>query len=350
MGKGSTMKEIAGLAGVSIRTVSLALQGEGRMSGETRERVRRIARELNYRPDLAAKGLRMRRSFLIGAVFPYLNVSFFNRAIGGIEEACFAAGFDIMLSSPPGAEGSASSLDRLIARKVDGIIAAPSPWAYGEYRGVEEAGIPLLQVFARAPGLAAPFVGVDNEAGGRMATAYLVGLGHRSIGFLASSIEPYAEMDQRYKGYLEALVEAGIRIDAERLRAKAGDLLDLDAAQGAAAELLARVPEMTAIFAPTDYAAIGAVRACGAAGLRVPEDISVIGYDDIEIAGCQIEHPLSTVAQPKEELGREAFAALLELMATGRTEDRLMKPTLVPRATTGPASCPSLARSATIAP
>lgn len=338
MAQGSTLKEIAALAGVSIRTVSLALQGEGRMTGETRERVAGIARSLNYLPNLAAKGLRMRRSFLIGAVFPYLNVSFFNRALGGIEERCFEKGFEILISSPPGAASrGAGGLDRLIARKVDGIIAVPELGAYAEYGRIVDAGIPLLQVLTRIPGLPAPFIGVDNALGGRIATRHLVSLGHRVIGFLESSVEGYAAIEQRYSGYLEALLEGGIKAEPERLRIKAGDLLDIEEARAAAAVLLARVPEMTAIFAPTDYAALGAIKACGAAGKRVPQDVSVIGFDDIEIAGCQIEHPLSTVAQPKEELGRLAFDALLELMTSGAARDRLMEPALVARSTTGPA-------------
>ena len=344
MQKGTTLKDIARIAGVSIRTVSLAVSGEGRMTDETRSRILTIARNLSYHPNLAAKGLRMSKSFLIGAVFPFLNVSFFNRILGGIEQRCFENGFDILISSPPPDQNldllepgnpPSRSLDRFIARKVDGIIASPTPSSYVPYRGIIDAGIPLLQVMTRIPGLAAPFIGVDNELGGRIATRHLINLGHRVIGFLGSSLGEYPEITQRYQGYLKAFVENGICVDPESVRMEAGTLLDVEIACAATNSLLAKVPAMTAIFAPTDYAALGAIRACQEAGKRVPEDISVIGFDDIEVATYQIEHPLTTIAQPKEELGRMAFDMLNELMRTGKSMDRIMAPVLVERATTG---------------
>jgi len=344
MHKGTTLKDIARIAAVSIRTVSLAISGEGRMTEETRSRILKIAQELNYHPNLAAKGLRLSRSYLIGAVFPYLNVSFFNRIIGGIEQRCFANGFDILVASPPpddrieGPDAAAllsRTLDRLIARKVDGIIAAPSSVSYAPYRKILDAGIPLLQVMTRVPGLPAPFIGVDNEQGGRIATRHLIDLGHRVIGFLDSSLDGYVEISQRYQGYLKAFVESGIRIDPESVSAKAGTLLDVEAARKAALGLLARTPSITAIFAPTDYAALGAIRACRDSGRKVPGDVSVIGFDDIEMASYQVDHPLTTIAQPKEELGNLAFDTLSEMMNSRPVKDILMPPFLVERSTTG---------------
>jgi DNA-binding LacI/PurR family transcriptional regulator len=343
MQKGTTLKDIARIAGVSIRTVSLAVSGDGRMTDETRARILGIARELNYQPNLAAKGLRMSRSFLIAAVFPYLNISFFNRIIGGIEQRCYEEGFDILIASPPPMEGQqepgveprpSRSLNRLIARKVDGIIASPTPDSYVAYKAITDAQIPLLQVMTRIPSLPSPFLGVDNELGGRIATRHLIELGHKVIGFLDSSFENYVEVAQRYQGYLKAFVENGIRIDPESVCAKAGTLLDIGLACTATRELLARSPAMTAVFAPTDYAALGAIRACREAGKRVPQDISVVGFDDIEIASNQIDLPLTTIAQPKEELGRLAFDMLRELMAEGEPEDRVLAPVLVERSTT----------------
>jgi LacI family transcriptional regulator len=347
MQKGTTLKDIARIAGVSIRTVSLAVSGEGRMTDETRSRILGIARELNYHPNLGAKGLRMSRSFLIAAVFPYLNISFFNRIIGGIEQRCYEDGFDILIASPPPTEGRdvsgaeappSRSLNRLIARKVDGIVASPTPDSFVAYQAILDAGIPLLQVMTRIPGLPSPFLGVDNELGGRIATRHLIELGHRVIGFLDSSFENYVEIAQRYQGYLKAFVENGIRIDPESVCVKAGTLLDIQTACSATRTLLARSPSMTAIFAPTDYAALGAIRACREAGKRVPQDVSVLGFDDIEIASNQIDLPLTTIAQPKEELGRMAFDVLRELMTEGRAADRVLAPVLVERSTTAKAS------------
>jgi DNA-binding LacI/PurR family transcriptional regulator len=336
------LKDIARIAEVSIRTVSLALNGEGRMKTETRNRIVSLADKLEYRPNMAARGLRMRKTFLIGAVFPYLNVSFFNRIIGGIEERCFEKKFDLLISRPPESEipanrgaFSAGTLDRLVSRKVDGIIASPNPAVYTPFRTIVDAGIPLLQVMTRVPGLSAPFIGVDNELGGRLATQHLIDLGHHAIGFLSSSYKNYIEIQDRYRGFLKALIANGVHADPERISVEAGTLLDVGAARAGTEKLLGGMPELTAIFAPTDYAAVGAIQACLAMGKRVPEDVSVIGYDDVEIAFHQITHPLSTIAQPKEELGKMAFDALFELMATGSAADRLIEPELIVRSTTG---------------
>lgn len=309
-----TIKDIAERVNVSPRAVSAALNGTGRVSVATRERIRRTAREMNYQPNMLARGLVSRRTFLIGVVLPYVSNSFFSRILHGIEERCVAEDFDLLLGNSEGIsnEHEDGALERMINRNVDGVICSPNPTAYRTYARLREHGVPVLQLMRAAEGLRAPYVGVDDLAGGLAAVRYLISIGHRRIGFLGHRDERYAAIRDRREGYFRAFLESGLSCDVERWLEPG--TLNVEDGRRAATRLLERAPELTAIFAATDYAAIGAIQACIARGLRVPQDVSVIGYDDIELAEYQIDYPLTTVAQPKEVMGRKAFDILLDLM------------------------------------
>ena len=332
----TTLKDIDEVVGVSTRAVSAALNGTGRVSAELRERIQAVARQMKYRPNLQARGLVQQRSYLLGTVFPYANVSFFNDIISGIEERCTQAGYDMLLGNANllHEKDEKRALSRMIGRGVDGIICAPDYREIDLFSQLEEHGPPTIQVMTRIPQSGLPFIGVDNTYGGYLATKHLLELGHTRIGFLASSRVHYSEIEDRYAGFLRALVEKGVQLDIEAHTTKT----ELTVAGGyeATKVLLKRNPGVTAIFATTDYAAIGSVRAIIELGLRVPEDISVIGYDNLSIAEHQIIHSLSTIAQPKREIGIQAFDMLEAVLSGKQPEDLIMKPSLVIRATTGP--------------
>lgn len=334
--KAATIKDIATAVGVSPRSVSAALNSSGRVSPETRERILTVAREMNYSPNVLARGLVQQRTYLLGAVFPYASVSFFNEIISGVEKACSLHGYDLLL-------GNASLIDereepralmRLVNRNVDGILCAPDPRAYQLFSQFTDNSLPLVQVMTRVQGLDLPYVGVDNEAGGYMAARHLLELGHERIAFLHTNRSWYAEIHDRHAGYVRALLEAGIRVDLNAYMASSD--LSIEGGYRATRLLLDSAPELQAIFAPTDYAAIGAIRACLEAGRSVPEDCSVVGYDDLELARRQIIYPLTTVAQPKEEIGSIAFRLFQEATEGRAVEAVLMEPTLVVRGTTAP--------------
>ena len=341
--KRATLKDIAKLAGVSPRAVSMVLNEQGRISRETRKRVMEIAGELNYQPNMMAKGLRKKKTFLIAAVFPYISVSFFNRILKGLEERCAQHRYDLLIgnstinyaSSAPSEEqidDNSEVLRRMINRNVDGIICSPHPKMHGVFDEIIQKGTPLIQLMTRIPGLNLPFVGVDNERGGYLAARHLIDLGHRNIGFLSSIYREYEEVQLRYRGYLRALIQKGITLDTEDYE-EACDLTVGGSAE-AVKRLLGRRPETTAIFAATDYAALGAIRGCLELGLRVPEDISVVGYDDLDIARFQLLYPLSTVAQPKEEIGWAGFDALNRLIdGESDVQDHYLEPELMVRRT-----------------
>jgi DNA-binding LacI/PurR family transcriptional regulator len=334
--KAATIKDIARAVGVSPRSVSAALNNSGRVSPATKERILTVAKEMNYSPNVLARGLVQHRTYLLGALFPYASVSFFNEIISGIEKECSLRGYDLLL-------GNASLIDereepralmRLVNRNVDGILCAPDPRAYQLFGRFADRSLPLVQVMTRVQGLNLPFVGVDNDAGGYMAARHLLDLGHERIGFLQTDRSWYAEIHDRRAGYLRALLEAGVKIDVARYTVTSD--LSIEGGYRAMRTLLARAPDVQAVFAPTDYAAIGAIRACMEAGRRVPEQCSVVGYDDLELARRQIVYPLTTVAQPKQEIGTIAFQ-LFEQAADGETPEPVLKrPSLVVRETTAP--------------
>ncbi|MFW5995380.1 MAG: LacI family DNA-binding transcriptional regulator [Spirochaetia bacterium] len=310
-----TIKDIAEAVNVSPRAVSAALNGTGRISPAMRERIRQTAHEMNYRPNMLARGLVQQRTYLVGVVIPYVSNSFFSRILHGIEERSVAEGFDILLGNSEALsnEHEDRSLERMINRNVDGVICSPSPRAYRTYLRLKEHGVPVLQLMRAAEGLDAPYLGVDNVYGGYLATRHLIDLGHRAIGFLSHTDSEYAAIRDRRDGFFRAFLEGGLSCDYDRWIEPG--TLSVDDGYRATTQLLERSPELTAIFAATDYAAIGAIKACHARGLRVPSDISVIGYDDIDLAANQIDYPLTTVAQPKERIGQQAFDVLLRLMA-----------------------------------
>lgn len=333
-----TIKDIAQKVGISNRAVSLALNDKGRISKETRKQVLDTARELGYSPNMLAKGLVEKKTFMIGAIFPYLGVSFMNLIIAGMEKACIRRNYEIILCSSSSANLSMllpdlsfeqNSVQRMILRRVDGIVCLPDPRAYSIYSEVVAEGIPLLQVLRKIPGLDAPYLCVDNELGAFEETKYLIDLGHTSVGFLRYNDSSFDEINSRYQGYLKALIKFSLSLDLERVTEPSD--LTYEGGYRAAKALLARAPEITAIVAPTDYAALGTIQACSEAEKRVPEDISVVGFDDLDIARYQVDHPLTTVKQPKEEFGAMAFEMLYSLIKGEHVESSYMQPELVLR-------------------
>jgi DNA-binding LacI/PurR family transcriptional regulator len=341
--KSVTMKDIAQELGVSVQSVSQALNERGRLKDKTRERIIVTAKKMNYHPNILAKGLRDNRTYLLGVVFPYLNESFFNRILGGLEEMSLACSYDILIgnsfinySKPKDLsslrQAEKKVLDRMINRKVDGIICTPNQRIPEVYEPLIKDKTLFFQLMKRLPGVEAGFLGVDNVLGGVLATEHLIKLGHEKIGFLNTNFTDYDEISDRNKGYMKALLSSGISHDIDKME----DFSDLSfhEAGKSALRLIKRNPDTTALFAPTDIAALGALQALLEQGRKIPEDISIIGYDDLEVASHQVLYPLSTIAQPKEELGRKAFELFQAQIETGKIESKLLKPELVLRKTT----------------
>ncbi len=310
-----TTRDVALLAGVSQPTVSLVLSGNprARVAKKTRERVLHAARELGYQPNLLARGLVSRRSYALGIIVPDLDNPFFTEVVSGAERVAAEEGYAVLLC-----DARRTPIDRhlrtLTARQVDGIILdATAAAALAQDERLLGQNVVLVdEPPGRWPGVA-----TDAPEAGRVAAAHLLGLGHRRLAFIGPATDSYG-FRMRERGFTAALRKAGVPLDSARLRRT-----NASVAGGISAmrELLALPDPPTAVFCANDLIAIGALKACLIAGVRVPDQLSIVGCDDIEMA--QIVTPeLTTVMVPARGLGARAARLLLERLAGGAARQR----------------------------
>ena len=345
--KSATLQEVASQAGVSTATVARVLKGRGYVSAEARIRVETALKSTGYRPNAMARGLRTQRSDTIGHILTAITVNpFFVNVARGVEEAAFERGYKTFLFNHNGrAERERLGVERFIERRDDAVLFTTAV----EPENLEllaAAGIPAIQI-ERAASADFPLARVDNAVGAREALRHLTGLGHRRIAFVGGDPALVARRDPLYRvvederiaAYREGLEAAGIPFDPALVRiGRYYDLADGSGAEGYThmRALLALADRPTAIFATCDILAAGVLQAIYDAGLRVPHDISVIGFDDT--LAVNLTPPLTTVAQPMAALGRAGFA--LGLVAVdGRPIENPppLETRLVIRRSTGPA-------------
>jgi LacI family transcriptional regulator, galactose operon repressor len=322
------LRDVAAAAGVDASVVSRVLSGDSRLSirQETRQRVLEAAARLDYRPNTAARTLKTARTMAIGMIVPDLaNVNYATIAYGA-EEAAATAGYVLLV-----AHGSAS--DRLpdLHGRIDGLLigmATSETPRHGEFGG----GVPALLVNRREPcGVAS--VTVDDEAGATLATRHLLSLGHRRIAHVAGP-QNADTARRRLRGYISALADAGLE---DRPECIAETTFDEAGGHVAATRLLRLEPRPTALFVANVRAAIGALAAARRLGLRVPHDLSVVGFHDAPFAPY-LDPALTTVRMPLEEMGRHAGDSLLALLGGQPVEDVMVAtpPELVVRASSAP--------------
>jgi DNA-binding LacI/PurR family transcriptional regulator len=302
-----TLRDLARAAGVSVTTASRVLSNSRHaVSTDTRERILRLASEMGYRPNMMARGLRNDRSCTVGIMTHDITSPFAPIISHGIQDGLKEAGYFCVIASFDGDVNlQTKAIDDLTSRGVDGIAFVES-WQYVAKAMLEKAHKPY--VFCERA-FATPItnsVVTDNVSGARMAIAHLAQAGHRRIGFINGESHSYYARG-RLLGYREALAEAGIAFDPALVIR--GDW-ELDSGYQAARHLLNLTPRPTAIFAANDLMAIGAIYGIQELGLRVPQDVAVVGYDDRPIASIIRPH-LTTVTLPCYEMGREAARLLL---------------------------------------
>ncbi len=310
--KRSTIAEIAAQAGVSIPTVSRVLNGRPDVAPATRARIEQIIKESGYNRSSAAKGLRNESNGIIDLVVPGLENPYVTEIVRGVEEALERTGLRLALSFTQDASlGERQWLDKIAARATDGAILV---LAHGQSSRLDELrrrGIPFVVVDHRGElGPDVPSVGTTNWAGGRMAVEYLLSLGHRRIAMIAGTPSIRASLD-RVAGYRTALEAAGIPIDPELIRPGA---FRLQSGYIQTSSLLALPDPPTAIFAGNDMQAMGAYKALYLRNIHVPEQMSVIGFDDIPLTTI-VSPSLTSVRQPLFEMGRVATTMLMRLIA-----------------------------------
>lgn len=311
----TTSYDVARAAGVSQTTVSFVLNqvGAANISEETRQRVVTAAEELGYVPDAAAQALVRGRTRIIGVVVTTLQDPFIGALVQTIESAAHDQGYVVILASSndiPEREVAAARM--LQSRRVDGVIIA-SARASALYKGhLERPWMPVVVINSLTePSDQLVFsVGVDNRHGGQIATTHLIHKGHRRIAYVASPPDR-GDNKERMAGYRQALAEAGIAYSPSLVVQGTGEI---DGGQRALPELLSLDEPPSAVFCYNDLTAIGLIDAARRAGLVVPQDLAVVGFDDIAFAQLCYP-PLTTIAQPIADLGRKATELVLGLLS-----------------------------------
>jgi LacI family transcriptional regulator len=304
-----TLEEIAKLAGVSRSTVSRVINQQPSVREEVREEVWRVVRETGYMPHAAARSLASRRTRVIGVIIPEAVTTlftdpFFPLFLRGVTERCNAHDYYLMLSLFNGPGDQEERYRRIVgSNHLDGVIVASTRMDDPLFPRLLQDGIPFV-LAGRLPDQRVNYVDVDNVGGARMAVEHLIRLGHERIGTITGPLSMITGQD-RLEGYRHALEAHRIPVRDELI--VEGDFTEAGARMGAQ-QLLAASP--TAIFAASDSMAIGVLKALREAGLRIPEDVALVGFDDIPIASA-IEPALTTVHQPIEGLGSMAADLLL---------------------------------------
>lgn len=323
-----TIKDIARAAGVAHSTVSRALSDSPLISAETKSRVRRMATEMGYSPSALGRGLVTRRSGTIGLVVTTIADPFIAEVVQGIEETALSCEYNtILCNSNSEPERELKTVRALHEKRVDAIIVTSSRLGSLYLAHLRDVGVPLVLINNQGGGEYAHSVIIDDRRGGELAGKHLLSLGHRRIAYIGGPVWAHASA-VRLAGCRRALEEQGAALPGDLVRPGNGRP---DGGIEAANELLHRGLPATAVFCYNDMTALGVLTALHRAGLRVPDDLSVIGYDDVAIA-AHLMPPLTTIAQPKYALGRRAMEMALALINhEPDVRDVVLPPSLVER-------------------
>ncbi len=333
---GPSIKDVSRAAGVSTSTVSHVLNRTRFVSDEVRGRVERAILQLNYRHNGLARSLRTRQSYAIGLIIPDVSNPYYPQLARGAQDAAAAAGYWIFLcNSDRAAQNEVRLLEALEQRRVDGVILDAGGPDAALVAALHRASVPVVLVGSRIEDPALDVVTVAPNGGGD-AVRYLLARGHRRVGLIAGPPMPSAGTMGgsaaggarlvKAGGYVQALAEAGIAPDPSLM--VQGDFTR-EGGHAAMRHLLALDAPPTAVFAGNDLMAIGALSAARGAGRRVPEDVAIVGYDDIPEAAVTTP-ALTTVAVPKYEMGRAAAQLLLERIAARADGDRPARRVVLP--------------------
>ena len=335
--KAVTIRDVAQEAGVSPGTVSRAMRGSTLVNEETRQRIMAVVDDLNYTPNLAARRLSMGKTLVILVIVPFFTRPSVAARLNGVVSVLAESEYDLLIHNISTPEQRANCFKRIPhPNEVDGVLAISTVPTDEEAARLAEAELPIVFIDADHPALTMHHrVTVNDIEGGQVATDHLLALGHRRIGFIGDAIDNpfnFISSRNRYWGYCKALNAAGIPV---RPAYYAEGEHNRIAACGLTETLLSLPEPPSAIVAASDTQAVGVLETARKAGLRVPEDLSVIGYDDIEIAEVM---QLTTMRQLLFESGRQGVELLLDTLENPQIEavHRILPTELVVRASTAP--------------
>jgi LacI family transcriptional regulator, repressor for deo operon, udp, cdd, tsx, nupC, and nupG len=319
-GNPAKIADVARLAGVSVATVSRALANPGVVTQDTRRRVLDAVKATGYTPNVAARNLRIRRTMMVLVVVPDISNTFFAEVLRGIDEMLSQHGYGLIIANLDNSPAKEPRYVELAhAGQVDGILLLCGHVPGDNDRNMVTAGVPIVAACERIPGAAFPQIEVNNRTAAQQAVAHLVALGHRRIAYVSGPHSNILDHERR-AGYSDALSNAGLPWD--NALTFEGDF-SFRSGRHAAALVLAmpRASRPTAVFAANDEMAIGFLKEMHAAGIRVPHDMSIVGFDAVDYADHS-EPTLTTVSQPRHEIGARAASLLVQAMnTTGQIAD-----------------------------
>ncbi|MDN4072434.1 LacI family DNA-binding transcriptional regulator [Fictibacillus terranigra] len=311
----ATIKDIAKHAGVSVTTVSRALNGYSDVNEKTRDKIKAVAKELNYSPNLLARSLVMKKTKTIGLLVSGMQIegskdNFTYEVLCGINDCAGERGYDLILFSTNTELQQEKTYNQLCQeRKVDGVILQGIKTDDPYLREVVESDIPCVLVDIPIESDSVGYVTTDNKEGAKKAVEHLIGLGHRQIGMINGHKQAFVSQE-RLEGYRLALEEA--KLDFKEENVVDGAFSESEA-QVQAAELLKKNPKITAIFCASDLMALGTIKAAAGMGKQVPQALSVAGFDDIILASYS-SPTLTTIAQDRYQIGYESAILLIQIL------------------------------------
>jgi LacI family transcriptional regulator len=327
------LSEVAKLAGVSPATVSRAINTPEKVSAELRERVAVAVNQLHYVPDGAARALASRRSRTIGAVVPTLHIAIFAAGVVALQSRLNAAGYTLLVANAEyDLSKEAQEVRALVERGVDGLVLVGGVHAPEVRALLQSTRIPFVNTYNFGSDESDPCIGFDNRAAAARVVDYLYDLGHREFAVITSPFRNNDRIAARRTGFMDGLTARQIDLPPKRVVEVPYTIADGRTALGS---LLRSEPRVTAVLCAADVLAIGALQECRSLGLRVPEDLSVTGFDDLDLA-MHMDPPLTTVHIPAAELGARAAEYLLGRIKGAHVPQRVeLSASLIVRGSTG---------------
>jgi len=330
--KPSTIYDVAKEAGVSIATVSNAINGKGRVSKKTHDEIMRVMERLNFQPSVIASALMGKKTYTIGLLIPDVSNPFFSEIARAVEDFAHSEGYSVIVCSTDNRDERIEKYIRLLEQKnVDGILIGTGVENADILTQLSEKSFPIVMIAREAADISVHSVLTDDFKGGTMAAEHLLQKGHVSMAVLSENVKVSSSFE-RVRGFRFGLFEAGITLPNDDILSCESNIKD---GKRAAATLIRKAERPTALFCCNDLLAIGALQAAKEAGLQVPEQLSIIGFDDT-ILSTVTNPALTTIAQPMDQMVKLAFGLLISSDdKTDEIKQRIvMQPELVIREST----------------
>ncbi|MBE7684411.1 MULTISPECIES: LacI family DNA-binding transcriptional regulator [Paenibacillus] len=332
----ATIYDIAREAGVSIATVSQVINGKGKISEKRRAEVMEIMERLNYQPSAIAAALTGKQTYTLGLLVPDISNPYFAELARAIEDRSRQLGYSVVICSTDNKDERVERyLNLLQQKRVDGMMIGTGIDNAEILSPLLQQSIPVALIARQLPSLSVHTVSIDDRLGGALAAEHLLQLGHTRFGVVSEPLK-VSSSKERVRGFREAVEEAGLALESSQVRESTADI---QSAKQEVLVLLEQTNRPTGIFCCNDMQAIGALQAAKELGLQVPEDVSIVGFDNTILASVT-NPPLTTVAQPIEDLGHRAVDLLIDELKDEhkRPQKLVLKPELVIRESTGDVS------------